>query len=258
MENAVLVAQRWILAALRNHSFFSVRQANQAIAEKLEELNNRPFQKLPGSRRSLYETLDRPALKPLPATRYEFAEWSKPRVNIDYHVEIDKHYYSVPYSLVHEQLDARMTTSTVEILFKGKRVASHKRGYQQGGFTTLKEHMPKDHQRYLEWTPSRILAWARKTGPSAASLAESIMAAKRHPEQGYRACLGLLRLGKTYGTERLEAACARAMAIGSASYKTAKSILKNGLDSQPLPEDPEPPQPAPLQHDNLRGSDYYQ
>jgi len=258
VENGVLVAQRWILAALRNHTFFSVHQANQAIGQKLQELNERPFQKLNGTRRSLYETLDRPALKPLPATRYEFAEWSKPRVNIDYHVQVDKHYYSVPYSLVQEQVEARTNASTVEIFFKGKRVASHTRSCQQGGYTTLKEHMPKEHQRYLEWTPSRILNWAGKTGPSTASLAERIMAAKRHPEQGYRACLGLLRLGKTYGAERLETACARALAIGALSYRSVKSILKNGLDSQPLPKESEPSESTLLQHDNIRGSDYYQ
>lgn len=258
VENGVLVAQRWILAALRNHTFFNVHQANQAIGQKLQELNERPFQKLNGTRRSLYETLDRPALKPLPATRYEFAEWSKPRVNIDYHVQVDKHYYSVPYSLVQEQVEARTNASTVEIFFKGKRVASHTRSCQQGGYTTLKEHMPKEHQRYLEWTPSRILNWAGKTGPSTASLAERIMAAKRHPEQGYRACLGLLRLGKTYGAERLETACARALAIGALSYRSVKSILKNGLDSQPLPKESEPSESTLLQHDNIRGSDYYQ
>jgi transposase len=258
VENAVLVAQRWILAALRNHTFFSLAEANKAIAEKLEALNNRPFQKLAGSRRTLYETIDRAALKPLPLARYEFGEWSKPRVNIDYHVEIHKHYYSVPYTLVHERMEARATATTVEIFFRGKRVASHRRSYLPGRFTTCKEHMPREHQQYLEWSPSRILNWARKTGPATASLAEQILAAKRHPEQGYRACLGLLRLGKAYGQDRLEAACVRALAIGTHSYKSVQSILKTGLDAQPLAQETEQAQPALFEHENIRGSDYYQ
>lgn len=257
-ENAVLVAQRWILAALRNHTFFTVPEANEAIAEKLEGLNNRPFQKLTGSRRTLYESIDRPALKPLPLTRYEFGEWSKPRVNIDYHVEVYKHYYSVPYTLAHERVDARTTARTVELFFRSKRVASHKRSFEPGRFTTCKEHMPKEHQQYLEWSPSRILNWAHKTGPATALVAEQILAAKRHPEQGYRACLGLLRLGKAYGQNRLEAACVRALAIGAHSYKSVQSILKTGLDAQPLVPEPEEAQPTLFEHENVRGSDYYQ
>jgi transposase len=259
VESAVLVAQRWILAALRNHTFFSTEQANEAIWQKLDELNNRKFQKLEGTRKSLYETLDKPALKPLPGSRYEFSQWSHPRVNIDYHVDIDGHYYSVPYPLVHEKLDARRTQFIVEIFFKGQRVASHPRSYRKGQHTTLPEHMPPSHQKYLEWSPSRILAWAAETGPATARLAEAILAGKRHPEQGYRACLGLLRLGnKTYGKQRLEAACLRALAIGSPSYKSVKSILKNGLDQQPLPEESEQA-PTPIRgHENVRGSEYYQ
>ena len=256
-ENAVLQAQRWIIAALRNHRFFSVEQVNRAVAEKREELNNRKFQKLDTTRRELYETLDKPALQPLPPTRYEFAEWSKPRVNIDYHVEVAKHYYSVHYTLVGEKIEARFNSTTVELLFKGKRVASHKRSYVKWGHTTLPEHMPKEHREYLEWTPSRILNWAGKTGPATQKLAENILASRRHPEQGYRACLGLLRLGKSYGNDRLEAACRRALAIGTNSYKRVKSILKNGLDRQPLPDDAKPVQGVLIKHENIRGSKYY-
>jgi len=259
VENAVLVAQRWILAALRNHQFFSIEQANEAIWQKLEALNNRKFQKLEATRKSLYETVDKPALKPLPRTRYEFAQWSHPRVNIDYHVDIQGHYYSVPYTLVHEKLDARATRFIVELFFKGQRVASHVRSHRKGQHTTLPEHMPPSHQKFLEWSPSRILNWARKTGPATVRVAETILASKRHPEQGYRACLGLLRLGnKTYGQQRLEAACTRALAIGSPSYKSVKSILKNGLDSQPLPEPSEQTPTAIRGHENVRGSEYYQ
>jgi transposase len=254
VEAAVLLAQRWILASLRNHVFFSIEQANEAIWEKLEKLNGKKFQKLDATRRSLYETIDRPALRPLPARRYEFSEWSEPRVNIDYHVEVDKHFYSVPYPLVHQLLDARRTATTVEIFHKGRRVASHRRSYRKGGTTTLLEHMPPEHQRHLEWTPSRILAWAEKTGPRTREVAQRILEGKPHPVLGYRACLGLLRLGKGHGDARLEAACTRAVTIGACSYKSVKSILKNGLDREPLlPPVPRPP----ILHENIRGPEYY-
>jgi transposase len=235
-----------------------VAQANEAIAEKLEDLNDRKFQLLDTTRRALYENLDRPALKPLPPYRYEIALWSEPRVNIDYHVDVERHYYSVPYTLLHKKVDARRTATTVEIFFKNRRVASHKRSYRKGGHTTLKEHMPKAHQQYLEWTPSRILQWASKSGPATGQLAGKIMEAKRHPEQGYRACLGVLRLGKAYGNDRLEAACARALAVGTHSYKSVKSILKHGLDREPLPESNQRPEPVSIEHENIRGAKYYQ
>jgi transposase len=172
VESAVLVAERWILAALRNRRFFSLHELNLAIAEKLAELNNRPFQKLASTRKVLFETLDRPALKPLPTAAYEYAEWKKARVNIDYHLELNGHYYSVPYQLVKEQVELRLTIGTVEILFKGRRVAGHRRSQKRGAHTTDPAHMPKAHQRYLQWTPSRILAWAAKTGPKRAGLAK--------------------------------------------------------------------------------------
>ena len=257
VEGSVLIAQRWILAALRNHAFFSLEQANEAIAAKLVELNGRRFQKLDTTRRELFETLDRPALRPLPPQRYEHADWARPRVNIDYHVEIDRHYYSVPYQLNRERVDVRYTTTTVEVIFKGRRVASHRRSYLPGRHTTVTEHMPKAHQEYLEWTPSRIIQWASKTGPETAALVDGIMAAKPHPQQGYRACLGILRLGKSFGQDRLEAACARASAIGSCSYKTVKSILGTGMDRQQALPDDEPELVLPTDHANLRGPTYY-
>ncbi|MBN1630449.1 MAG: IS21 family transposase [Thermoleophilia bacterium] len=258
VENAVLLAQRWILAALRNHTFFSLQEANRAIREKLVELNGRKFQKLEVSRQDLYETLDRPVLRPLPESRYEYAEFIPRTVNIDYHVEIDRHAYSVPYTLVRQQVEVRLTAHTVEVLFKGRRVASHHRSAYKGGHTTCTEHMPRAHREHLEWSPSRILDWLGKTGPAAAELAQKIMARRPHPELGYRSCLGLLRLGKQCGNDRLEAACARALHIGAYSYKSVQSILQRGLDKQPLPS---PKQPETLQlpwHENLRGPDYYQ
>ena len=256
VEAAVLLAQRWILAALRKHTFFSIEQANEAIWEKLEELNSRPFQKLDGSRRELFETLDRPALRPLPATRYEVAEWSRPKVNIDYHVEVKRHYYSVPYQLIHKQVEVRLATRTVEVFFQGQRVTSHERSSVRGGHTTKKEHMTPSHQKLTEWTPERVLRWAGEAGPGAARLCERIIASRAHPEQGFRACLGIMRLGKKYGDDRLDAACRRALVIGAHSYRSVQSILKAGLDKQPLVDaDTDVPLPGP--HGNIRGEDYY-
>jgi len=256
VESAVLVAERWILAALRNHTFFSLAELNKAIREKLSELNNRRFQKLNTTRKILYETVDKPALKPLPAQAYEYADWKKARVNIDYHVEVARHYYSVPYQLVREQVDVRLTATTVEVLFKNRRVVAHKRSHVPGGFTTIKEHMPKSHQRYLEWTPSRISKWAGENGPNTQKLVIRIMENRPHPEQGFRSALGIIRLGKHYTPERVEKASIRALAIGACSYKSVKSILKNGLDRQPLlfehSEDVQPPA-----HRNIRGRQYY-
>lgn len=257
VESAVLVAERWILAALRNHTFFSLGELNKAISEKLPEFNNRKFQKLDTTRRRLFETLDKPALNPLPSHPYEYAEWKKARVNIDYHIEVDRRFYSVPYQLSKEQLDVRLTANTVEALFKNKRVASHQRSYIPGKYTTLKEHMPKSHQRYLEWTPSRIIRWAGENGPKTQTLVIRIMDSRPHPEQGFRSCLGIMGLAKHYSPERLENACSRALIIKGFSYKNVKSILKNGLDQQPLLFD-EPETNTPVTHDNIRGKHYYQ
>jgi len=255
VEAGVLVVERWILARLRNRQFFFLAELNAAIAELLEVLNNRPFKKLPGCRQSLFNSLDRPAMQPLPAAPYEYAEWKKVRVNIDYHVAIDKHYYSVPYQLVKQQLEARVTSNTVELLHKGKRVASHRRAYQPGRHTTVNEHMPKAHREYAEWTPERLVRWAFETGPATAKLVEAILTSRPHPQHGFRACLGIMRLGKNYTTARLEAAARRALAIGSCSYKSVESILKNGLDRKPLP--PITLDTPAIEHDNLRGADYY-
>jgi transposase len=255
VEVAVQVVERWILARLRHQTFFSLDALNGAIAALLPELNTRPFKKLPGCRRSLYEQLDRPALGPLPAKPYVFATWKKARVNIDYHIEVERHYYSVPYQLVKTQVEARITGHTVEVLHRGRRVASHRRANQLGGYTTVTDHMPRPHREYAEWTPRRLVEWANKTGPATGQLIGNILARRRHPQQGFRSCLGILRLGKTYGAARLEAACARALTIGAASYKSIESILKHNLDRQPLPEPTAAPRP--LAHDNVRGPKYY-
>jgi len=225
-EVGVLIVERWILAAIRNHTFFSIAELNKEISQRLPDLNNRKFQKLDNTRRSLFLTVDQPALQAIPSSAYEYAEWKKARVNVDYHVDIFRHYYSVPFQLAKEQVDARVTDSTVEILFKIRRVASHVRKFQEGGFATLPEHMPKSHQKHLEWTPSRIINWAGKNGPRTQKLVSHILENKPHPEQGFRSCLGIMRLAKQYSPERLEAACDRALAIKGYSYKNVKSILR--------------------------------
>ena len=207
-EVAVQVVERWILAALRHRTFFSLVELNAAIAELLERLNTRPFRKLPGSRRSQFEQLDRPTLRPLPDSPYVFAEWKRVRVNLDYHVEVDGHYYSVPHALVRRQLDVRLTARTVECFHRGQRVASHVRSPHRGRHTTAAEHMPEKHRRMGDWTPDRFIEWAGKIGPDTVALITAVLA-RRHPQQAYRSCIGLQRLAKCYGDARLEAAAAR-------------------------------------------------
>ncbi len=254
VENGVLVVERWILAALRNRTFFSISEVNDAIGEMLDRLNTRKFKAINSTREQLFGSIDRPALKPLPATRYTFAEWRSAKANIDYHISVAKHLYSVPYQLVGEQLDVRLTATTVEVFYKHRRIASHIRSYHEGGATTKDEHMPDSHRRYLECTPSRIINWASRTGPATAALVEKIMQMKPHPEMGFRSCLGIIRLGKDFSADRLEAACSRALAAKAYSYKSVKSILTSGLDKAPVKKTPAQPK---LQHANIRGADYY-
>ena len=256
VEVGVQIVERWILARLRHRTFFSLGELNQAIRELLSPLNERPFRKLEGSRRSLFENLERPALRPLPAERFAYAEWQKVRVHVDYHFEVDGHYYSVPYQLVSQELDARVTAKTVECFAKSKRVASHLRSFRRGAHTTQPEHMPRPHREYAEWTPERLVRWAQQTGPAVAGLIELVMATRVHPQHGFRSCLGILRLGQRYGGERLEAACRRALEVGAASYRSVRSILESGLDQH---RDPgaEPAPARPLVHENLRGASYY-
>jgi transposase len=254
-EAAVLLAERWIIARLRRQRFYSLAEANLAISECTEVINAKPFKKMDGSRTELFETLDRPALRPLPADRYEFAIWKKVTVNIDYHVEFDKHYYSVPYQLAGAQVWLRISAATVEVLFSSRRVASHLRSYARHGHSTDDTHMPESHRRHAQWTPSRIVAWAEKTGPFAAALVSGILERRRHPEQGYRSALGIIRLADRYSAERVEAACGRALHMSSYSYKSVESILSHNLDREPLPEKRHV-RPHP-HHQNVRGGNYY-
>lgn len=254
VEAGVQLVERWILAALRNQKFFSLVELNKAIRELLIKLNERAFQKLPGSRKSVYEEQERPALKPLPAMRYELAEWKQAKVHFDYHVEFKGHYYSVPYRLIGQQVMIRYTTNTVEILHREERVASHARDDRRGRHTTVEDHRPKGHQEFLSWTPANILTMADKIGVQTSAMMESIMNGRQYPEQGYRSCLGILRLAKTYSNERLEAACARGKKVGVHSYRSISSILQNGLDQKPMVE---PARTVDVVHDNIRGSGYF-
>lgn len=255
VENGVLNVERQLLAPLRNRTFFSLGELNQALWARLEQYNERPFQKLEGSRRSLFESVDKPALSPLPLEPYEYAEWKKARVNIDYHIEADGHYYSVPHELARQPVEVRVTITAVEVFHRGKRVASHLRSHQKGRHTTVDAHMPERHRAHYGWTPERIFNWARKFGGATAETVERIIASRTHPQQGYRSCLGLLRLGEHFGAERLEAACARALAIQSPSYQSVKSILEKGLDQRPLLMEEAPA--AIIEHPNIRGPHYF-
>lgn len=255
VEKGVQLVERWILAALRNHTFHSLAELNTQIRVLLEKFNNRPFQKLPGTRRSLYETLDRPALQPLPATPFSFAEWRHATVGIDYHIDVEGHYYSVPYTLVRKRVEARYTATVVEIFFQGNRVASHVRSFQKGRHTTDSAHMPSSHRRYAEWTPDRILRWAATIGKETERHVAAIMEHRPHPEQGFRSALGIMRLAKEYGNERLEAACKRAFSFRIYSYRGVESILKTGADRKEGKK--EVLSALPILHDNIRGPGYY-
>jgi transposase len=255
VEVGVQIVERWILARLRKHTFFSLVDLNREIRSLLGQLNARLFKKLPGSRQSRYLEIDKPALKPLPGSPYELAYWKKATVHLDYHIEVEGHYYSVPYTLVKKQLDIRYTKTTVECFYRHQRVASHRRDDRRGCHSTIKEHMPVNHRRYLEWSPERFKRWAAKIGPSTFMVAAKLLANRPHPQQAYRSLLGILRLGKSYGDHRLESACARALQIGALSYRSIESILKNGLDQKPLPQTENIRQP--LNHDNIRGAEYY-
>jgi transposase len=256
VESGVQLVERGILARLRHWRFHSLTELNTAIRQLLGELNDRPFQKLEGSRKSWFELLDRPALRPLPTTAFEYADFKRARVSrLDYHVEFEHHYYSVPHTLVGQEVELRVTRNTVEVLFRHQRVASHLRSFRRGAYTTVPEHMPAAHRAHREWTPARLLHWAASIGTATRSLVAHLLDSKPHPEQGYRACLGLLALARKYGDARLEAGCTRALALGANSRKSVASILAAGLDRQThatLFDDAVLPA-----HANVRGPEYY-
>jgi transposase len=257
VESAVGVVTRWILAKLRNREFYSLHELNVAIKELLDDANNRPFKKLPGSRKSTFEAIDKPALNPLPDRPFEFAEFHKARVGVDYHVEFEGHWYSCPYQLVRQEVELRVTRTTVEILHKHRRIASHSRDFHKARHSTIPEHMPKAHREQMSWDPPRLVNWAAMYGPATRQLIEAILESKPYPEQGFRSCFGILNLGKEFGGERLNAACHRAFATRAWSYSSVKSILKTGLDHRPLPQEDIPIQLKIAQHTNLRGASYF-
>jgi transposase len=254
-ELTVLLVCRWILARLRHQRFFSLEELNGAISPLLTELNERPYQRLPGSRRSVFDALDRPAMRALPSTPYMFGEWKEALVAFDYHVDIEGHYYSVPHALVGHTVWARFAARTVEVFFRGQRVASHVRSYQRGAHTTLPEHMPKAHRAHSEWSPRRLIQWGTSIGAHTGAVIEHLLRSKPHPEQGYRACLGMLALSRQYGNARLEAASALAVRLGSPTRWSVKSILESGRDRQAHAGEPSSLElPS---HDNVRGPSYY-
>ena len=256
VECGVLVVERWIVAAVRHQKFFSLQELNQAIRELLVRLNQRPFRKRDGSRASLFQSLERPALLPLPAERFDMSQWTRATVNIDYHIAFDRNFYSVPYTFVQQIVEVRSTPTTVEIFHKGLRVASHLRHRGSGHAVTIHEHRPKSHQAHLEWPPSRIVSWAQSVGPHTAQLIEKILQDKPHPEMGYRSCLGVIRMAEEYSPQRMEAAAERALLSGACRYQSVKSILEKSLDKVPLT--PSPPLSPPRTHDNVRGADYFE
>lgn len=256
VEAAVQVVERWVLAPLRKRPFFSLEELNAALAEQTAIVNDRPFRGASLSRRALFDEVERATLQPLPSTRYTFARWKTARVNIDYHVEYERDYYSVPYQLVRETVEVRASATIVELFHRGRRVASHARGTGRRRYITNPEHMPASHRAHLEWSPSRLVSWAKSIGPSVGEVVETILRTRPHPEHGYRASLGLMRLVRRYGADRVRAACARALAINGASYRSVEAILQSGLDRVPLPS--QPAAVAPLRHVNLRGAAYYQ
>ena len=256
-EVGVQIVERWILAALRNHTFFSLRELNREIRRLLIKLNEKPFKKLEGTRQIQFDMLERSFLTPLPVERFEMCEWKKAKVNLDYHIEINRHYYSVPYKLVHQEVSVRFTETTVEIFHYNERVASHLRSQVPNHHSTVREHMPKAHQEHLEWTPSRMLDWASKIGDSTVGVINEISQSRNFPEQSYRSCLGVLRLGKKYGNQRLETACKRALSYDMPRYSNIRNILEKGLDLILEDQNQQESQP-PQDHPNLRGGNYYQ
>lgn len=256
VENAVLVVERWILARLRNRKFIGLADLNQAIAELVRYLNQKPFKKLPGSRATAFAEIDQPVLNSLPLYPYEYANFKKARVHIDYHVELEHHYYSVPYGFIGKEINIRFTASRMECWYQGKQIAIHVRSYKKGTHTTLPEHMPKSHRKHMEWTPGRFLNWAAQIGLATTDLVKHLLENKPHPEQGYRSCLGLLNLAKRFGEHRLEKACNYALKIGAKTRRSVESILVRNMENTAIASS-QVYTDLPIDHENLRGKNYY-
>ncbi|GHU09426.1 integrase [Spirochaetia bacterium] len=251
VETAVQIVERRIIAKWRSRQFFSFQEVQQAVHEGLEELNDMPFQKLPGSRRSVFLETEKAELMRLPQRPYEYAQWKKAKVAFDYHVVCDKaHFYSVPYDLVGETVEIRSTSRTIEVFFEGNRVAAHARCYDpRKRYTTEPEHMPKKHQAVADWSPERFISWAAKTGVQTKTFIAALLEQREHPEQAFKTCAGILRLGQSMSPDRMEQLCARALAQNIYTYKMFALLLKEKTDRE---------QDTPIQHENLRGSRYFQ
>jgi transposase len=254
VEKGVQTVENWLMAPLRKRQFFSIAEINEALWERLEDLNTRPMQHFEKTRREMFEELDKPVIRPLPQRRFEIAEWKRAKVGIDYHVVFNKHYYSVPHTLVRKEVDIRATENVVEVFYRTRRVSSHERDDTPGRHSTHPEHMPESHRRYAKWNPERFTKWARRIGGFTAELVNQIFSSRAYPEQGYRSCLGLMRLATRYGKERVEAAAKRALFFGYYSFKGVKNILDAGLDKIDLEE---PAGSVGKSHVNIRGTKYY-
>lgn len=258
VEGGVLIAQRWILARLRNVTCFSLDEMNEHIAALVSDLNDRVMKRYGKSRRQLFDELDRPAITPLPSDRFIHGDWSKAEVKLDYHVLVDHHDYSVPYQRATDEVEIRVSASTVEVFYLNKRCASHVRSFEYGGVTTNLEHLPVSHRKYAEESDVGFETWAATVGAQTLALVRTILIERPHPEHGLRSCRGLRSLTRLYANERIEAACNRALAAGARSYIHVESILKHRLDQQPLVEPVKSDEPSPsLEHENIRGADYY-
>jgi transposase len=256
VENAVGWVERQILAPLRHITFTSIAEINAAIKPRLAKINGQPFQKMKTSRVELFETIDKPALKPLPPSAYQYVDWSKAKIHIDYHFVFKEHFYSVPYNYIHREVDLCTTGTTIECFYQGKRIAAHARSYVRYQFTTLPDHMPPNHLAQAEWSPERMRRWAKKIGVQTASFIEHMILSRPFPQQAMRSCLGLLRMGKRFGDERLEKACAIALSAGATRYQQVEAILKNKIDL--LNSQSESQSNVVSLHQNIRGSNYYQ
>jgi len=255
VEAGVQIVEERVLAPLRNRQFFSLTEINQAIAPLLQALNARLMQGREHSRADLFTQIDQPALKPLPRNPYEIGLWSRALVHVDYHVAVDNRFYSVPYNLIKREVEIRRSATAIEVFLKGERVASHPLVAARYGRSTQQEHMPESHRAFDGWSPERILSWLAKTGPATREVGEAILSGRPHPQLGFRSCLGIVRLSSRYGPDRTEAACRKALAIHATSYKAVKTILVNNADKQ-NEKAAEPPAP-PVEHQNIRGADYY-
>ena len=253
-EVGVQIVERWVLARLRHQRFFSLQELNRELRECLETLNQRPFKKLEGCRREWFEQMDRPALQPLPERPYQYAEWSLARVGVDYHVEVARHFYSVPFLHARQQVNVRLTESCVEIFLHGQRIASHVRSPLPHRHSTVEAHMPPQHQAVSGWTADKLLARAQRIGPKTETVVQRLLQQRAHPQQAFRSCLGVFRLGEKFGESRLEAACQRALRQQTVSWKSLQSILKLNLDQQTPPETARAPA---ADHSNVRGAGYF-